>query len=51
METAPDPVPRPQWLAEVGWPEDRRQHLVCEYESSQSILAAYDEERLEKCLP
>jgi hypothetical protein len=46
-----DPLLLDQWLAEEGWPEDQRQHLVCEYESSQSILAAYDEERLEKCLP
>jgi hypothetical protein len=46
-----DPLLLDQWLAEEGWPEDQRQHLVCEYESSQSILAAYDEERLEKCPP
>jgi hypothetical protein len=46
-----DPSLLDQWLAEAGWPEDQRRHFVSEYESSQSILAAYDEERLEKCLP
>jgi hypothetical protein len=46
-----DPLLLDQWLAEAGWPEDQRHHLVCEYESSHSLLAAYDEERLEKCLP
>lgn len=40
-----------QWLGEQGWPEDERQHLVCEYETARSILGAYDEERLERCLP
>jgi hypothetical protein len=39
-----------QWLAEQGWPEDQRQQLVRAYKDAQSILAAYDEERLEKCL-
>jgi hypothetical protein len=40
-----------QWLAEQGWPENQRQHLATDYESVRSILATYDEERLEKCLP
>jgi hypothetical protein len=39
-----------QWLAEAGWPEEQRQHLTHTYEDTQSILAAYDEERLEQCL-
>jgi hypothetical protein len=46
-----DPSVLDQWLAEQGWPEDRRRHLVCEYETARSILGTYDEERLEKCLP
>jgi hypothetical protein len=46
-----DPLLLEQWLAEQGWSEEQRQHLVGEYESSRSILAAYDEERLERCLP
>jgi hypothetical protein len=46
-----DPLLLDQWLAEQGWPEEQRQHLVCEYETARSILGTYDEERLEKCLP
>lgn len=46
-----DPVLLEEWLADQGWPEEQRQQLVCEYESARSFLAAYDEERLEKCLP
>jgi hypothetical protein len=46
-----DPALLEQWLADQGWPEGQRQHLVCEYESARSVLTAYDEERLEKCLP
>jgi hypothetical protein len=40
-----------RWLADQGWPQEQRQHLVEEYETSRSVLAAYDEERVEKCLP
>ena len=40
-----------EWLAEEGWPQDRRKHLVRAYEDAQSILVAYDEERLQRCLP
>jgi hypothetical protein len=46
-----DPLLLGQWLAEQGWQEEQRQHLVYEYETARSILGAYDEERLEKCLP
>ncbi len=46
-----DPSLLKQWLAEQGWPEDQQQHLANDYESVRSVLAAYDEERLEKCLP
>ena len=46
-----DPSLLDEWLAEQGWPEDQRQHLMREYENTLSILAAYDEERLAKCLP
>jgi len=46
-----DPSLLERWLAEQGWPEEQRQHLANEYETVRSVLAAYDEERLEKCLP
>jgi hypothetical protein len=39
------------WLQENGWSEDSRRELVSEYEAARSLLAAYDEERHEKCLP
>ena len=45
-----DPLLLDQWLTEQEWPEALRHNLVCEYETSRSILATYDEERLEKCL-
>jgi hypothetical protein len=46
-----DPSLLDQWFAEQGWPQEQRQHLVGEYENARSVLAAYDEERLAKCLP
>ncbi len=40
-----------EWLNESGWPEEQRHHLISEYETVRSVLAGYDEERLQKCLP
>jgi hypothetical protein len=39
-----------QWLAEHGWAEEMRRELLFEYADHRSVLWAYDEERLEKCL-
>ncbi len=41
-----DPMLLDQWFADQGWSEAKRQELLDEYESTRSVLAAYDEERL-----
>jgi hypothetical protein len=48
-----DPLLLEEWLAERGWSEAQRRSLACEYESTRSVLADYDAQRLdvEKCLP
>ncbi len=45
-----DPSLLDRWLVEAGWPEDQRQHLLRAYEDTRSMLADYDEERLERFL-
>ncbi len=49
--TVVDPAILDAWLEENGWSEDSRCELLGEYEAARSLLAAYDEERHEKCLP